>query len=99
MYTHQSSHLYHQHVLYITSTRIFNKFIENPSQMHQSSTSQVYYYKFNITKFNIPTATMETAGVAPRTVPEVSPCPMSSSNMQMYCFFFSLQPCIYRILS
>ena len=33
--------------------------------MHQSSTSQVYYYKFNITKFNIPTAATETAGVAP----------------------------------
>ena len=36
------------------------------SQMHQNSTSQVYYYKFNITKFNIPTAATETAGVAPR---------------------------------
>ena len=35
--------------------------------MHQSSTSQVYYYKFNITKFNILTAATETAGVAPRT--------------------------------
>ena len=35
--------------------------------MHQSSTSQVYYYKFNITKFNIPTAAMKTAGVAPWT--------------------------------
>ena len=67
IYIHQSSHLYHQHALYITSTRIFNKSIENPSQMHQSSTSQVYYYKFNITKFNIPTAAMETAGVAPWT--------------------------------
>ena len=68
--------IYHQHALYhiyitnmhyITSTRIFNKSIENPSQMHQSLTSQVYYYKFNITKFNIPTAATETAGVAPRT--------------------------------
>ena len=49
IYIHQSSHIYHQHALYITSTRIFNKSIENPSQMHQSSTSQVYYYKFNIT--------------------------------------------------
>ena len=67
IYIHQSSHLYHQHALYITSTHIFNKSIENPSQMHQSSTSQVYYYKFNITKFNIPTAATETAGVAPRT--------------------------------
>ena len=42
-------------------------YLINPSQMHQSSTSQVYYYKFNITKFNIPTAATETAGVAPRT--------------------------------
>ena len=66
-HTHQSSHLYHQHALYITSTRIFNKSIENPSQMHQSSTSQVYYYKFDITKFNISTAATETAGVAPWT--------------------------------
>ena len=39
IYIHQSSHLYHQHALYITSTPIFNKSIENPSQMHQSSTS------------------------------------------------------------
>ena len=67
IYIHQSSHLYHQHALYITSTRIFNKSIENPSQMHQSSTSQVYYYKFDITKFNISTAATETAGVAPWT--------------------------------
>ena len=35
-------------------------YLINPSQMHQSSTSQVYYYKFNI-----PTAATETAGVAP----------------------------------
>ena len=35
--------------------------------MHQSSTSQVYYYKFDITKFNISTAATETAGVAPWT--------------------------------
>jgi len=42
-------------------------YLINPSQVHQSSTSQVYYYKFNITKFNIPTAAMETIGVAPWT--------------------------------
>ena len=35
--------------------------------MHQSLTSQVYYYKFNTTKFNITTAATETADVAPRT--------------------------------
>ena len=37
IYIHQSSHLYHQHALYITSTRIFNKSITNSPKFNITS--------------------------------------------------------------
>ena len=58
-------YIYINHHIYITNMHYISQahaYLINPSQMHQSSTSQVYYYKFNIS-----TAVTETASVAPWT--------------------------------
>ena len=64
IYIYINYHIYIANMHYISQAHAY---LINPSQMHQSSTSQVYYYKFNITKFNVPTAATETTGVAPWT--------------------------------
>ena len=72
IYIHQSSQLYHQHALYIKTTRIFHEYIRNPSQIHQSLLLHVQHHKFNIPTVAVRTAAVWPPGVQRRVVDAIS---------------------------